>query len=162
MSWLTPYFQSKLPNLYRWLTLRMVRTHFDHSPFTPLRKPLSQCRIALVSTGGFHLDTQPRFRTKRWDECSYREIPADAPIERIQISHDHYDHAAASSDINVLLPRDRMRELAAEGVIGSLAPVMISFMGAILHPKELVRRSAPEAARRLKQWDVDVALLSPA
>ena len=31
----------------------------DHVPFVRLRKPLRDCRLALVTTGGVHLRSQP-------------------------------------------------------------------------------------------------------
>ena len=162
MGSLTPLVQHHFPRFYKWLTLRMVRQRFEDSPFTALEKPLSRCRFALVTTGGFHLESQPPFQAKRIDECSFREIPTDTPAGALRIAHEHYDHGPVKKDLNVLLPRDRMKELVQEKAIGALCPVMISFMGAILKPKALLRETASQAARRLKQLDVDCVLLTPA
>ena len=48
-------------------------------PFVRPRKPLSGCRLALVTTGGVHLPADTRFDIDDPSgDCSYREIPAGA------------------------------------------------------------------------------------
>jgi D-proline reductase (dithiol) PrdB len=48
-------------------------------PFVSPKKPLSECRLALVTTGGVHLPDQARFDIDDpAGDCSYREIPTDA------------------------------------------------------------------------------------
>ena len=43
------------------------------------RRPLSESRLALVTTGGVHLPEQERFDIDDpLGDCSYREIPSDA------------------------------------------------------------------------------------
>lgn len=158
----TAFIQKHFPRLYKWITLRIVSQRYTTAPFTPLKRPIDQCRVALITSGGIHLDSQEPFRAGHYAECSYREIPIDAPIEKIRVSHNHYNPANVLKDLNLLLPRDRMREFEQEKIIGSVSPVMISFMGAILLPKKLIRETAPAAAHRLKQLDVDCAILTPA
>jgi len=72
-----------------------------------------------------------------------------------------FDHRGIEADRNLALPLDRLRELAAEGEIGEVAPRHLSFMGSITAPNRLVRHSAPEAAEILVRDAVDVALLVP-
>ena len=48
-------------------------------PFARLQRPLSESRLALVTTGGVHLPDGPRFDIDDpGGDCSYREIPTDA------------------------------------------------------------------------------------
>ena len=48
-------------------------------PFVRPEKPLSESRLALVTTGGVHLPEQERFDIDDpHGDCSYREIPSDA------------------------------------------------------------------------------------
>ena len=57
--------------------------NFDHKvmPFVRPEKPLHESRLALVTTGGVHLPEQTRFDIDDMSgDCSYREIPTDAPI----------------------------------------------------------------------------------
>ena len=59
------------------------------------------------------------------------------------------------------VPIDRLRELADQRQIGSIGRRHLSFMGSITAPGRLVRDTAPEAARRLEDDGVDIALLVP-
>jgi D-proline reductase (dithiol) PrdB len=136
----------------------------DEVPFVRLRKPLHACRLALVTTGGVHLRTQPPFNMgdSRGDP-SVRAIPAESPAEQLTITHDYYDHRDAERDLNILFPLALGRELVAQGALGSLG-TGYSFMGHIEppHVETLLRHTAPEVARRLRQERVDAVLLTPA
>ena len=129
-----------------------------------LEKPLSQARFAAITTAGFYLPDQPPFdESVRGGDYSYRLIPREADVSTLRHSHrsDAFDHTGIETDPNVALPLDRLRELAADGIIGEVAPRHVSFMGSITAPGRLVRYSAPEAARLLERDQVDVALLVP-
>lgn len=136
----------------------------DDVPFVRLRKPLRACRLALVTTGGVHLRSQPPFDMgdSRGDP-SFRTIPANTQAEQLTITHDYYDHRDAERDLNILFPLALGRELAARGVLGDLG-TGYSFMGHIEppHVDTLLRRTAPEMVRRLRQEQVDAVLLTPA
>ena len=145
-----------------------VRTYpwrrIDPVPWTPLAKPLSACRLALVSSAGLVLPGQQPFDDRiRGGDFSFREIPADADPRTLVDTHRSaaFDHAGMTSDPNLVFPLDRAREIVAAGVIGSLNRRHLSFMGSITAPGRLVRETAPEAARLLVEDGVDVALLVP-
>jgi len=140
-------------------------TEFSKSPWTPLQKDLKDCRVALVTTGGVHLETQPPFDMKDLDgDPTFREFPSDVDAKDLTITHDYYDHRGADEDINVVLPLDRLAELTAEGFIGSVSTSAFSFMGHITaeHIKTLMNKTAPHVASKLKADGVDVVLLTPA
>lgn len=142
---------------YRWRRI-------DPVPWTPLRKPLAQSRLALVSSAGFVLPDQERFQANlAGGDGSFREIPADADVSVLMDAHKSksFDHSGMDSDPNLAFPLDRARELVERGRIGSLNHRHLSFMGSITAPGRLVRDHAPEAARRLVADGVDVALLVP-
>jgi D-proline reductase (dithiol) PrdB len=135
------------------------------TPWAPLRKPLARATIALLTTAGVHLRSQPPFDMDDPDgDPSFRIIPADAGKDELVITHKYYDHSAADRDINVVLPLDRMREFQAEGRIGRVAPFAYGFMGHVdgrlLRP--LREETAPAVARRLQEDGVDAAILTPA
>ena len=135
----------------------------DNVPWTPLGKPLSQCRLALVTTGGVHLKNQVPFDiTNEGDDWSYREIPSSTSRGELMVTHNHYDHAHVDQDINFMLPLDRFRELVTEGVIGELAPRCFSFDGYIQNPLALAATTAKEVAAQLKSDSVDAVFLTPA
>lgn len=136
----------------------------DPVPWTPLRKPLNQCRLALVSSAGFVLPGQPPFDPSiRGGDPSFREIRSDADVSLLIESHrsQSFDHSGLHRDPNVAFPIDRVRELADQGRIGSVNRRHLSFMGSITAPGRLISQTAPEAARRLVEDGVDAALLVP-
>jgi D-proline reductase (dithiol) PrdB len=136
----------------------------DPIPWTPLAKPLPTCRLALVSSAGFVLPGQEPFDNGiRGGDFSFREIPWDADPRTLIDTHrsDAFDHAGMASDPNLAFPLDRVCELAASGVVGSINRRHLSFMGSITAPERLIRQSAPQAARRFVADQVDVALLVP-
>jgi D-proline reductase (dithiol) PrdB len=140
---------------------------FDHddSPWTPMRKPLSESRVALVTSAGLHLRDDAPFITdhKGGGDTSYRVIPRDTAAADIIQSHVSigFDHTSIYRDINVTFPMDRLRELKDRGVIGSLADNYYSFMGALRDASGIVEQTGPEVAQRLVDEGVDVALLTP-
>jgi D-proline reductase (dithiol) PrdB len=142
---------------YRWRRI-------DPVPWTPLTKPLAQCRVALVSSAGFVAPGQEPFdESIRGGDVSFRDIPADADVHTLVDTHrsESFDHAGMRRDPNVAFPIDRVRELVAQGRIGSVNQRHLSFMGSITAPGRLLRQTAPEAAQRLVADGVDVALLVP-
>jgi D-proline reductase (dithiol) PrdB len=79
----------------------------------------------------------------------------------LRFAHDHYDHTDADQDPNCVFPLDRLRELAAEGVIGSVAAGHVGFMGFVPNPTRLVDETIPEVAARLNRDKVDAIVFSP-
>ena len=153
------------PGLVRRWARRQTFASSEEAPWTPLRKPLIDCRVALVSTAGAHLRTQAPFDMRNpLGDPSFRDIPAAVAPEDLTITHDYYDHRDADRDINIVFPWQRLRELARQGLVGAVSPVHIGFMGHI--DGELIttlrQQTAPDAARLLLQNKVDVALLFPA
>ena len=136
----------------------------DPVPWTPLRRPLAGSRLAVVSSAGFVLPNQERFQANlAGGDGSFREIPADAGVSTLMDAHKSksFDHSGMDGDPNLAFPLDRARELVERGRIGSLNHRHLSFMGSITAPGRLIRDHAPEAARRLVEDGVDVALLVP-
>ena len=128
-------------------------------PFVRPRKPLDECRIALVTTGGVHLPEQERFDIDDPSgDVSYRELPTDAPA--LTWTHAYY-RPDEGMDLDAVFPLRTVRGLAAEGLIGELNGRHFSFMGAVHDPAPLVDETAPEVARKLADDGVDVALLTP-
>jgi len=136
----------------------------DPVPFTPLRKPLSESRLALVSSAGFVLGDQDPFEAYiEAGDDSFREIPSDVDVRDLIETHKSqcFDHSGIRQDPNLSFPIDRARELERAGLVGSLAANHLSFMGAITAPLRLQKEIAPEAARKLLADNVDAAVLVP-
>ena len=145
-----------------------VRTYkwrrIDPTPWTPVGKPLSESRVAVVSSAGFVLPDQEPFDQKmKGGDPSYRLIPADTDVSTLIDAHrsDSFDHTGMEQDPNLVFPLDRMRELVDRGRIGELAPRHPSMMGSITAPGRMIKQTAPQAANDLVEDQVDVALLVP-
>jgi len=136
----------------------------DWQPGARLEKPLSQCRLALISTAGLHLSAQTPFDLGfQGGDFSFRELPASTEVQQFRISQrsSDFDRKGAEEDMNVVFPLDRFRELAERGEIAPLNHRHFSFMGSITAPGRLISTSAPEVARMLREDQVDAVFLTP-
>ncbi len=134
-------------------------------PWTPMQKPLRECKVALVTTSGVHHRSQPPFDMRDPEgDPSFRELDGATIGEDFLITHDYYDHTDAEQDLNIVLPLQRLREFVKEETIGGMAGTHFSFMGHIdgRHIPSLIENSARQVAARLKADGVDVVLLTPA
>ena len=143
------------------------------TPFTPLSKPLSETRFALLTTGGLYLkgkqqpfDMEREEREPDWGDPTYRVIPKDAKLGEIGVAHHHYNPVDIEEDFNILLPIHRFLELEALGEIGSLAPSSYSVMGYQGHPGPgwgpWQEQYGPEMLAKMKSKEVEAVLLTPA
>ena len=133
---------------------------YKTTPWTLLREPLSESKVALITTAGFFLNGQDPYEK---NDCSYREIPNSVQTVDLNSGHksEAYDERGIETDPNLAFPLDRFRELGTDGKIGSLNHRHFSFMGSITKPKPLITQTAPEVAQMLKADSVDVAFLTP-
>jgi D-proline reductase (dithiol) PrdB len=100
---------------------------FDTTPFVS-GPPLSERRVAIVSSAALiHRGDKP-FPVGSGE---YRVVPSGWDNSDILISHVsiNFDRAGFQRDINVVYPIDRLREFAADGVIGSVAAEHFTVMG---------------------------------
>jgi D-proline reductase (dithiol) PrdB len=137
---------------YRW-------TVNDAAPWTPLGKPMRECRLALISSGGIMYRDQPRFHR---EDASYRRIPTDARRDELNIWHFGYPTADAQADPNCVFPLERLRELEADGTIGALCDPALTFMGGIYSARKVRDELAPQIVDELKRAHADAFFLVPA
>ena len=138
---------------------QLRRRQFDHDAtpwITP--RPLTESKIALITTAALHRRDDPPFR---FADSGYRIIPDD--IDRNDLVQAHisvnFDRTHYQRDLNVVLPLDRMHELADAGEIGGVSPMHFSILGAT--EAFLLEPSAAEMAQRMRDLGVDTALLIP-
>jgi len=130
--------------------------------WTPLTKPLSECTVSLLSTGGFHLRSQEPFDVAKPDgDWSLREIPSSTLPEELMITHTHYNHLDADQDVNCMFPIERLAELHSDGAIGDVAQTHYGMMGWVPDPRSTVRDTVPEIMVRAQAEGVDILLLTP-
>jgi D-proline reductase (dithiol) PrdB len=128
---------------------------------SPLTKPLHECRVALVSTGGVHLKSQDAYDVySEHGDWSCRPIPGGVDTAELTVTHTHYATRDALDDINVMFPLDRLRELQEEGFIGAVSDLHYGLMGFIPDPSHLIESVMPGIAEGLRQHEVDVVVLT--
>jgi len=127
-------------------------------PYTPRFRELKESTFALVTTAGVHLRDQEPFNPE--DDNSWRLIPGDVEASQLMVTHEHYDHRDADEDINVVFPIDRLRELAAEGIIAGVGDKHLGFMGYSQNFRDLYERVAPEMAKIISRSKADGVILT--
>ena len=136
-------------------------------PFTPLKKPLRECTVALLSTAGIArnedrpFDQEGERRDPWWGDPTFRRIPLGTTEKDIRIYHLHIDPQFGEADLDVVLPMRRLAELANEGMVGRPAATHYSIMGYILEPTELIEKTAPAIAAGMHSEGVDAVVLVP-
>ena len=150
----------RLPQVNRTNLLTFPARVNETAPFAAPGKPLRECRLAIVTTAGLHRRDDRAFTP---GEQTYRVIPSDTPTRDIGQSHTSlgFDRTAIMRDLNVSFPIDRVRELAARGALGGLAPSFYSFMGALRDTSRIESETGPAVGRRLRDEGADVALITP-
>jgi D-proline reductase (dithiol) PrdB len=135
----------------------------DSAPLTPLTKPLSECRIALLTSGGISRSCDLAWDPDARNDFRLDEIPSDSDPEGFQIHDSYYDHSDADEDINTVFPIARLHELAEGGLIGEVARRHWSgFMGRIYKRSQVLDVEAPRFAALLAEDGVDALVAIPA
>jgi hypothetical protein len=140
------YLARGYDNPYRW-------AHHEDAPFTALTKPLSQSRVALITTAALP-----------GDDRSLTEVyaaPSVPPPTALFTEHRAWHKQATHTrDVESFLPIRRLEELAAVGRIGSPSP---RFYGVPTDysQRRTVHEYAPAVLDLCRTDAVDVALLIP-
>jgi len=156
---------ARLEDLSEWdrehlLHLREEAPRFETTPWVS-GPPLERRRVALISTAALHRRGDRPFAGGA-GATEYRVIPAETTAADLVMSHIsvNFDRSGFRQDLNVVLPLDRVSELAEDGSIGSVADFHYSFMGAPW-PSTKFEPKARELAGLLKRDRVDAAVLIP-
>lgn len=158
------------PSLAAWIRrYHIPETEFKGDiPWTPMATPLNHATLALVTTAGVSLKSDPPFdmeREKReptWGDRSFRMIPRETTAQDVTVNHLHINTGYILQDINVMLPLARMAEFEQEGLIGRLAPTSYSFYGFQWKNTEFIEEAIAPMARRMQDERVGAVLLTPA
>ncbi|GAX90971.1 glycine/sarcosine/betaine reductase selenoprotein B family protein [Effusibacillus lacus] len=154
-------YSSNFIESYKKFTLKHVRKN-ENVPEALLQKPLDQCKVALITTAGVHLKSDPPFNVDNpAGDHTIRIISSDAKAEDLEITHIYYDTKFAKADPSVVFPLQQIRELAENGVIGAVSNVNIGLNGGILDTTLVETESIPKAVFDLTNEQVDIALLVP-
>ncbi len=152
------YYQTLGFAPYRW-------AHYTDAPFTPLRLPLAQTRVALITTAApFQPEAGDQGPRAPYNAAAkfYQvySAPADSKPD-VRISHVGYDRAnTVPEDPNTYFPLTRLQDAAAAGRIGGLT---LHVHGAPTNRSHRVtiETDAPELLRRCREDGADAAVLVP-
>ncbi len=149
---------------------------YAEGPFTPLRQPLAESRLALLTSSGHFVagrDPAPFGEAGMTQEEAIRRIsefmamaptltpiPVDTPAEDLRVRHGGYDIRAVAADPNVALPLAHLRACRQTGRIGALADPAFSFVGACAQTR-LLRESGPEWVAQFQAAGIEAVLLIP-
>lgn len=131
----------------------------DAPPWMPVAKPLSECRVMLVGSGGVYRHSQVAFHTS--DDTSIRLIATDAPVADLRTAHFAYDQTDARADPNCVFPLDPLREFVTDGLIGGLTEHAVAFMGGIYSTRRAEAETAAHIVDRCRAERPDIVLLVP-
>ena len=130
---------------------------FDNPAWTE-GPPLPERRVAILSTAAL----QKRDGAS-WNlgDSDYRVISSDVSGNDLVMSHYsvNFDRTGFQQDVNVVFPIDRLKELADEGEIGSVAEFHYSFMGST--DPLLMAPAVEQLAPLLHKDGVNALLLAP-
>lgn len=147
------YLAQGYTNPYQW-------AHFDEVPFSPLPKPLAECRLTLITTAS-------PMREEAGSEAGLpmpKEVSSGSTTEppaRLYTADLAWDKEAThTDDLDSFFPIHRLHEQVASGRVGSLAA---RYHGAPTEysQRRTMEQDAPEILRRCREDGVDVALLVP-
>ena len=143
---------------YRW-------AHFLEAPFTPLRKPLAQARLTIITTAApYQPDKGDQGPGAAYNGSAkfYQAYSGDTARDHdLRISHIGYDRThTTATDSGTWNPLPALRRAVSAGRIGALTP---RFHGAPTNRSHrvTVETDAPEILRRCQEDGADVALLVP-
>lgn len=134
-------------NDYQW-------AHYADVPFSRLKKPLSECKVAVVTTA--MPDSETGRAQRQVHSCASLPVPVSMFTDELSW-HKTMTH---TNDVASFLPLLQLKRCADEGLIDELGERFHSI------PTEYSQRStieddAPEILARCQQDAVDVAILVP-
>jgi len=152
---LNSYYGSMGHPAYRW-------TVNETAPLHKLAKPLNECTVSLLTSGGVSQCAMPAFNPDARNDHRLDAIDQGADAQDFQIHDSYYDHSDAEQDINCIFPLQRLRELETSGEIGAVSNRLWSgFMGRIYNRGKVIQESGPAFADALAEDGVDILLAAP-
>ena len=156
-----------------WLAHYKLTGEFDWKQYPRPRNRLAPAgegvdlrasRLMLITSAGCFLRASqtPFDAANPLGDYTIRLVPSATPLDALEIAHDHYSHRAIDRDRQVLVPLRHLEALVDQGIIGELAPSMVSFMGYQPDLSRIVDEMIPVIIRTAQRQKVRAALLVPA
>jgi hypothetical protein len=137
------YAAQGYPQPYRW-------AGNSDAPFSLLSRPLSECRVAVVTTS----------KSPDHDVLGPYAAPSSPPPAAMETEHlSWHKEATHTNDLGSFLPLVHLEQLAADGIIGSASP---RFAGIpTTYSQRRTAAWADDVLQTLTEDDVDLAVLIP-
>ncbi len=147
------YLAQDYGNPYRWAYNKDV-------PFTPLKKPLAESRLGLITTTSPWSEDLADDIAERPPKRAYAQPVEPVPERMFTMDLSWDKEATHTDDVDSFLPLHRLQEYVAEGRIGSLSPRFYGAPTEYSQPKTNTI-DAPDILRFCQEDNVDVAMLVP-
>ena len=151
------YLRQGYETPYKW-------AHHTNAPFTPLAKPLSECKVGLIGTSEVAVRFDPDTEENPIQEEDFRgvyTIPADTPTEKLYSRTQSFDmNATHLDDVNAFYPIDRLREAVADGRIASMPDHVLGCYNNYSQRKVL-EQEAPKALAQCQKDGIDALIMVP-
>ncbi len=121
-------------------------------------KPLREATVAIVTSASLHHPDDEDFAP---GDTGYRVLSASRRDYVMGHWSPNFDTIGFAVDINTVFPIDRLDELAARGVIGSVASEHLAYAGNQFDLSAVRLDSGPAGAKQLAAQGVDIVLLTP-
>jgi D-proline reductase (dithiol) PrdB len=123
-------------------------------PFTPLSKPISECTVAIVTTGVVeHEIPKPSRAAKSY---SLSDLPANLNTDELA-----WDKVSThTDDRQSYFPLEVLEELSRDNKIGKLAP-RFHFVPTDYSQRNTLEEDAPSILKACREDSVDIAILIP-
>ena len=132
---------------YKW-------AHFDSVPFSPLKKPLSECRVPVVTTA--MPDASYTKKSRRLANLDPLALPTSLYTDELSWDHE----ATHTDDVQSFLPSEQLERRIEQGQLGSLSRQFHCIPTTYSH-RQTIERDAPAIVAACIEDAVDVALLIP-
>ena len=150
-------YLEKLPQGIRTALEKLECPSIDLTSFVQGQSP-KNARVAIITTAALSTRDDRRFGIGEYD---YRVIPGNVQTGDLIMSHvsPNYDRTGFQQDLNTVFPIDRLRELALDQQIDSVADYHYSLMGST--DPRLMESTADTIASMLIRDSVNTLILAP-
>ena len=150
------YLREGFNNPYAW-------AFYDDVPFTRLEKPVSECKVALITTAAEYQPDKgdqgphaPYNNDAKFKDVYHRPVDSSPDL---RISHIGYDRAnTVPADLNAYFPLEQMKAFVQDGRIGAL-PSRFYAVPTLRSQRHTNEIDAPAILEWCREDGVDAALL---
>ena len=126
----------------------------DETPFCKPTKPISECRVGIVTTA------MPNTEIARTNRKVYSTLVSPIPESMYTEDLSWHQTVTHTNDVNSFIPLEQLMVIEDEGGIGSLATRFHS-VPTEYSQRNTIENDAPEILEKLREDEGDVAILIP-